>query len=183
MLDGMLDELEKISVAHGRLNQLTKSRSGRRPISARALLDKDKAGKLFKKEADSAGRPESVRGAGADDVGAAKVPRRPDETPSREPNIPHEEKLGDVREAFRRAYDFYYDRAGKVAQVPGETTQTSPLTTGGTPPIEAKRPRKKGEVPTLDDVNVVDRYDGRDFATTVHGPSTTLSGISNGEHA
>lgn len=179
-LVGFLDELEKISAAHGRM-RLSKSRSGRRPISVSRLLKKEKDGTLWKgasllealnnaydryyreaglKVADSQGNPQDVRGSGADDPGAAKLPRRLGEVPTKEPNTPQSAKLGTVR--------------GDVSPLPvGEAPNANP---------EARKPRKKGDVPSLDDVNAVDRYDGRDSATTVHGLGQSSSNIGAMNH-
>lgn len=43
-------------------------------------------------------------------------------------------------------------------------------------PNAARKPRRRGDVPSQDDVNAIDRTDGRENATTVHGPGQTLTG-------
>ena len=61
------------------------------------------------------------------------------------------------------------DRYGKHAALTAyDAMQNNP---------EAKRPRKKGDVPTQDDINSVDRYDQRSNATTVTGLGQSSSGI------
>jgi hypothetical protein len=145
-LAGFLDELTKIAASHGRMH-MTKSRAGRRPMRVDTMLKKEKDGTLWK-EGDSQGNPQDTRGSGADDPGAAKLPKRAGETPTKDPNSPMESKLGEpVR--------------GDNNPIPnGEQLNFNP---------EAKKPRKKGDVPSMDDVNVVDRFDGRGEATTAHG--------------
>jgi hypothetical protein len=191
----MVDELEKISASHG-LTEVSKSRTGVRPISVDNLIKKHNAGTLYKqKKADSQGNPQDVRGSGADDPGAAQPPKRPGQVPTKDPtNIPMQAKTG---------------------MVPGAVTQTLPVTTGedmragnntapkpGYVPTQANmdtaspdgritqppgrlitndqsaRKPKKGNTPTADsDMNKVDRYDQRDNATTVTGLAQNSSGI------
>ena len=155
-LAAFVDELEKIAAAHG-LSNIPKHREGRRPISVDKLLLKEKDGTLYKR-ADSQGNSQPVRGAGADDPGAAQPPRRRGEVLTKTPNISSEsEKLGEVLR-------------GEVSPFPTGDTSYSGY-------IEAKKPRKKGDVPTQDNVNVVDRYDGRGEATTVHGLAQNSNSI------
>ncbi len=189
----MVDELEKISASHG-LTEVSKSRTGVRPISVDNLIKKHNDGTLFKKKADSQGQPQPVRGSGADDPGAAQLPRRPGEVPTKDPNTSMGTKLG---------------------MVPGASTQTLPVTTGEDMTAGNSKPRRPGDVPTQanmdtaspngritqppgrlvtndqsahkpkkgntptadSDMNKVDRYDQRDFATTVHGLGQSSTGI------
>jgi hypothetical protein len=149
-----LDELEKISAAHGRMH-VPKTREGRRPMSVHTLLKKDKDGTLYKK-ADAAGRAEPVASAGTDDPGAARIPKRPGEVPSKETNYPDQSKIGEV--------------------VRGET---HPMTLGESPFAyqEAIKPKKKGDVPSQENINVVDSYDQRNNATTITGLAQQSTGI------
>jgi len=153
MLAGFVDELDKISSAHGRMH-VPKERSGRRPMTVDTLLKKEKDGTLFK-GADAAGAPQPVRG-GADGDGAAPLPKRAGEVPGRPSMIPDSEKTGYV--------------------------SPFPMT-----PITAhpRSPKKRGDVPTQDDFNAVDRMDGRGEATTITGLAQRSAdiGVSNGEHA
>lgn len=154
-LAGFVDELEKIAASDKWT--VAKGRTGTRPISVDNLLKKHKDGTLYK-EADAAGNPQDVRGDSGDDPGAAKMPHRQGEVPTKEVGIPVTAKTG---------------------QIQGANTQTPAFTSGEDPFAfsEAKRPRKKGEVPSKDDGNVVDRYDQRESATTVHGLGQNSSGI------
>lgn len=77
-----LDELEKMAASHG-VASIAKARTGRRPISVANLLKKDSHGKLFKKKADAAGRPQPVL-ASSDDAGAVRPPKKPGDAPSKE---------------------------------------------------------------------------------------------------
>lgn len=45
-------------------------------------------------------------------------------------------------------------------------------------PASARRPRRKGDVPTEDDTNKVDRVDGRGEATTTTGQGSTFNNIA-----
>jgi hypothetical protein len=107
-----LDELTKIAVSRDRLNVVAQSRTGVRPISVDKLLEKDKAGTLFKKEAEDWASPPVDVGVGVAD------------------------------------------------------------------PASARRPRRKGDVPTQDDTNKIDRSDGRENAVTTTGLGSTFNNIS-----
>lgn len=159
MLAGFVDELGKIASAHGRMH-VPKERKGRRSMTVDTLLKKEKDGTLFK-EGDAAGAPQPVRG-GADGDGAAPLPKRPGEVPGRPSMIPDSEKTGSTP----------YPDVG-------------PIPTGESPRLTPRAPKKRGDVPTQDDLNVVDRYDGRGEATTVTGLAQRSAdvGISNGEHS
>lgn len=169
-----LSELQKIAFVDSHMD-ITKSREGRRPISVSKLLDKDKAGELYKK-GDAQGNPQDTAAGSVDDPGAAKIKRRPGEGPSQGSMIPLEQKYGSLR---------------KTALVQGGVFSEgpSPIPTGESPNMspESKKPRKKGDVPSQDDSNAVDRYDQRENATTVTGLGQSSSdiGTSNhpGEHA
>lgn len=93
MLAAFVDELQKISVAQGRM-RVPKAREGRRSISVENLLKKDRQGRLMKKHGDSQGNPQDVRGDSVDDPGAAKPPKRHGEVPTRGSQIPEVEKDG-----------------------------------------------------------------------------------------
>ena len=166
LLAGFLDETAKIAAAHGRAH--VKVRAGRRPISVHKLLEKEKGGNLYKK-ADSQGSPQDVRGSGADDPGAASPPRRPGDVSTRGPTTDMSQKTGSA----------FADEFLKIALVPGANTQTPPFPTAEEPYLnaEAKKPRKKGDVPSKEDENVVDRFDGRGSATTVTGLGQHSTGI------
>ena len=177
MLAGFLDELEKIAVAHGG-SHVSKVRQGTRPISVDNLIAKHNDGTLLKqkgpritdeeKTADSMGSPQNVRGDSVDDPGAAKPPRRPGEVPSKGTgDIPIGEKLG-----FSKKAD------------PVRSEGPGPIPNGESPFSyqEAVKPKKKGEVPSKDDSNVIDRMDGRGEATTVTGLGQSSSNISATNH-
>jgi hypothetical protein len=154
MFASFVDELTKIAASHGAMN-IPKARSGIRPMSVDTLLRKEKDGTLWK-QADSQGNPQNVRGDSSDDPGAAQLPKRPGEVPTRTvDNIAVGQKLG-----------YIY---GDVPPIP---TGESPFAYQ-----EAKKPRRKGDVPSKDDSNVVDRYDQRDNATTVTGLGQQSTGI------
>lgn len=194
LLAGFVDELEKISASHGRA-VVGKGRKGARPISAANLVDKHNKGTWLKK-ADSMGNPQDVRGDAGDDPGAAKIPHRAGETPTK----------GDDNVSVGQ----------KTGMVPGANTQTSPMTSGedlrgavlgklrqsGDVPSQdssiatdqpnnriepraqaftsdpsAKRP-KRGDVPTSDrNMNLVDRNDLREGTTTVTGLGQSSTNI------
>lgn len=151
MLEAFVDELEKIATSHGRM-RLPKERKGRRPMSVTTLLRKEKDGTLFK-ESDAQGRPESVRGAGADDPGAAALPRRLNDGPTRGSMVDTEAKTGGLLGAVNRAYERYYNRPVH--------------------PVSKKN-----------DLEHVDRMDGRGEATTITGLAqrTADIGVGGGEH-
>jgi hypothetical protein len=163
-----LDELQKIAFADSHM-ELTKSREGRRPISVDKLLDKDKRGELYK-AADSQGNPQDTAAGSVDDPGAAKAKKSPGDTATRGEMIPLEQKYGALQGSV------FAEGASPVPV--GESPNMNP---------EAKKPRKKGDVPSMDDVNAVDRYDQRENATTVTGLGQNSSGIGAfnqpGEHA
>lgn len=171
---GFLDELSKI--ASSDKWTVAKSRTGTRPISVDNLVKKHNEGELFReKVADAAGNPQDVHGDSVDDPGAAKLPKRPGEVPSKEVGIPMQAKTGSPLEAVFRAFERYMAQAklgyvyGDVTPFPnGEQTNFQP---------EARKPRKRGDVPSKDDSNIIDRYDNRDSATTVHGIAQNSQGI------
>jgi len=122
-------------------------------MSVTTMLDREARGALFRKHADAAGNPQPVRGDSSDDPGAAPLPKRPGDVPTKDPsNIPVSAKLG----------MFSVNSEGPAVIPMGESPYAYQ---------EAKKPRKKGDVPSKDDSNVVDRQDGRDFAATVPGPA------------
>jgi hypothetical protein len=65
-----------------------------------------------------------------------------------------------------------YKESGDWAASPVE------VSVGRSDPAAARRPRRKGDVPTQDDTNVVDRSDGKDNTTTVTGVGSTFNNIS-----
>ena len=152
------DELEKIAASYGRMH-FPKERSGRRSISVAKLLKRETEGKLFKKHGDAEGNPQSVRGAGSDDPGAAPMPHRKGEVPTKDTNYP--------------------DASTKMGAPGAAYGDVTPVINGESPfdYMEAKKPRKKGDVPSKDDSNVIDRYDQRDNATTVTGLGQSSTGI------
>jgi hypothetical protein len=192
-LAAFADELEKIGVSHG-LTHVSKGRKGARPISVTRLLEKDKAGTLWKKKhADSEGNPQDVRGDSCDDPGAAQQPHRRGEVPTKDVSLGVTQKTG---------------------MVPGANTQTSPMTSGDDlRSVVADKPRMAGEVPTQDvatdqpnnriaprakgitfdqsakkvrpgdvptsdrNMNLIDRGDMRESTTTVTGLGQNSSGI------
>ena len=180
-----LDELAKIAFADSHM-AIPKSREGRRPISADKLLDKDKKGELYKqsdvlgalfraydsylsKAADSQGNPQDTAAGSVDDPGAAKAKKHPGDTPSRDSMIPLEQKYGSLRKAAMGQGNVFSEGPGAVPT--GESPNMNP---------EAKKPRKKGDVPSMDDSNAVDRYDQRENATTVTGLGQSSSNIGAG---
>lgn len=52
---------------------------------------------------------------------------------------------------------------------------TTEFVAGPADPSEARRPKRKGELPSKEDCELVNRADGRDYAATVQGPGNTLS--------
>jgi hypothetical protein len=176
---------EKTAISHGKMN-ISKERMGRRSMSVMTMLKRDAKGALLKKHADAAGSAQNVRGDSSDDVRSAQQPRRPGETPSKVPNISEEQKTGSPFAAMLRMFDTRM----KLGQVPGYNASASPITAGPTPTssayAEAKVPKRKGDVPSKEDQNVVDRRDQRDNATTVTGLGQSSTGIgamnSPGEH-
>lgn len=162
-LSAFVDELSKIAFAESRM-AIPHEREGRRPISVDKLLDRDKHGKLYKK-ADSQGNVQDVRGDSSDDPGAARKARRDDEGPTKDGTIPVAQKTGMVQGSV------FSEGPGPFPM--GESPNASP---------EAKKPRKKGDVPSKDDSNVVDRYDAREFATTVTGLGQSSSDIGAMNH-
>ena len=158
------DELEKIAGAHARL--VPKSRTGRRPISVERLLEKDKDGTLHKK-ADAAGSPQPW-GEGPDDPGAATLPKSPGDRPRREgnketapsPSNTQGSSTDGLGRETKQAADAALGNAGNVAAFQ-----------------EGKTPRRRGDIPSRDDLNAVDRRDGRGEATTVHGLAQNSEGI------
>ena len=135
-LAGFLDELEKIAAAHGRLRR-PKERRGRRPMTVTTLLRKEKDGTLYK---DAFSSP--IRMSGADDVGAAKAPRRQGEVPTKGPNAPLEEKTGALpdrpifsdpkkkvtKDDFSRIDRM--DGRGDAATIPGPSTPATDVAPG-----------------------------------------------------
>jgi hypothetical protein len=70
-----------------------------------------------------------------------------------------------------------------AGEVPGRGSMIPDVEKTGMVPLRA--PKKRGDVPSQDDLNVVDRLDGRGEATTVTGLAQRSAdvGVSNGEHA
>jgi hypothetical protein len=223
-LASFADELGKIAASAG-LAHIPKVRTGRRPISVDALLEKDKDGEWLRKKADSMGSPQDVRGDSVDDPGAVPLPKRRGEVPTKDPgNIPQSEKSGST--PLARRLERMRARLGpaeKTGTVPGANTQTPAFTSGedaragnskarlpgevptqdnmsvGEPnnrielrmgrlrPVitndESAKRTRKGDVPTQNrDMNIIDRFDGRDSATTVTGlgqHSTNIGAMQN----
>jgi hypothetical protein len=192
MLAGFVDELEKIGVSHG-LTHVSKARSGTRPISVDRLLEKDREGSLLKKKhADSQGNPQDVRGDSCDDPGAAQIPKRKGETPTTgSDNISVGQKTGSsgYQEITQPISNGEEMRAGNskpraYGEVPSQdsyidvASAKSPI--GGRPitsDVSAKKP-KPGDTPTSDrNMNLVDRGDMRENATTVTGLGQSSTGI------
>jgi hypothetical protein len=144
------------------------------------------------KQADSAGNPQDVRGDSCDDPGAAQIPHRKGETPTKgSDDISVSQKTGmsgyqeimlptSSGEEMRagnskpRAYgevpcqDQYIDVANAKSPIGGR-----PITSD----VSAKKP-KPGDTPTSDrNMNIVDRYDQRENATTVTGLGQSSTGI------
>lgn len=190
MLEAFADELSKIAASHG-LTVVSKTRTGSRPISVDRLLEKDREGSLRKK-ADSAGNPQDVRGDSVDDPGAAQPPKRRGEVPTHgSDDISVGQKTGSSGyqeitppmssgEEMRagnskpRAYgevpsqDRYIDLAASKSPIGGR-----PITSD----VSAKKP-KPGDTPTSDrNMNLIDRYDQRENATTVTGLGQGSTGI------
>jgi hypothetical protein len=71
------------------------------------------------------------------------------------------------------------DKDGTLFKKHAEDWVSSPVEVGlgGNDPASARKPRRKGEVPTQDDVNVVDRVDTRDNTTTTTGLGSTFNNI------
>jgi hypothetical protein len=193
-LAAFADELGKIAAAHG-LNVISKSRKGSRPISVSKLLQKDREGTLRKrKHADAQGNAQDVRGDACDDPGAAQIPHRKGEVPT------------------KGSDDISVGQ--KTGMVPGANTQTSAVTSGEdtrmTPSVrpspgdvptqanmavdqpnnrigpptrgitfdQAAKKVRSGDVPTrTEDMNKVDRGDMRDNTTTVSGLGQSSTGI------
>lgn len=64
---------------------------------------------------------------------------------------------------------------------------SQPVSVGPADPGEARRPKKKGDVPSREDTDVVQRQDQRESATTVHGlghSSTNIGAVNHpAEHS
>lgn len=71
----------------------------------------------------------------------------------------------------------------RLGEVPGRPSMIPDSEKTGE--IVPRAPKKLGDVPTQDDLNAVDRRDGRGEATTVVGLAQRSAdiGVSNGEHA
>lgn len=195
-LSAFVDELEKIGAAAG-LSTVSKARTGVKPISIQNLIKKHNEGSWLKK-ADSAGSPADVRGDSVDDPGAAPLPKRRGEVPTKDPgNIPQSEKTGQVpgantqTPAFTSGEDMTAgnSRLRQRGEVPSQDnisvgSPNNRITPGPgrlgpviTNDVSAKRPRK-GDTPTSDrDMNIVDRSDLRESATTVTGLGQSSTGI------
>lgn len=130
----------------------------------------------LEKSADSAGNPQDTAAGSVDDPGAAKAKKHPGDGPTQGTMIPLEAKYGSLRKAAMGQGGVFSE--GPSAIPTGESPNMNP---------EAKKPRKKGDVPSMDDSNSVDRYDQRENATTVTGLGQTSSNIGAGnqpgEHA
>ena len=198
MLQAFADELQKIAAAHG-LAHVSKTRTGKKPISIMRLIAKHQNGTWLRKKADAAGSPQDTRGSGADDPGAAQPPKRKGEVPTRGDQIPHEEKLGMKLADAIRGGNVIPFTSGEESSISPETRkprQPGDVPTQGpgqemiAPPgstqsmrapaftndQSAKRP-KKGDTPTSGRDNMVDRMDSRDNATTVTGLGQSSTGI------
>lgn len=57
-----------------------------------------------------------------------------------------------------------------------------PFSVGPADPAEARRPKKKGDVPSKEDGDVVQRGDQRDSVTTVHGLGQSSTNIGAVNH-
>jgi hypothetical protein len=213
-LAAFVDELEKISSSHG-LTAVSKARTGVRPISVDNLIKKHNEGTLFKKkQADSQGNPQDVRGNSDDDPGAAKEPKRSGDVPSKERgDIPESQKTGgtpierllermrgrlkkeavwrltDSTQPFTSGEEVAISPESRKPRQPGDVPTQGPEQAMIAPPSgggisygqargEALRGRKKGDVPTRDrDMNLIDRVDLRESATTVTGLGQNSTGI------
>jgi hypothetical protein len=192
MLEAFQDELGKIAASHG-LNVVSKTRTGSRPISVERLLEKDRDGTLLKKKhADSQGNPQDVRGDSCDDPGAAQIPHRKGETPTKgSDNVSVGQKTGSsgYQEITQPISSGEEMRAGNskpraYGEVPSQdqyidvANAKSPI--GGRPitsDVSAKKP-KPGDTPTSDrNMNLIDRGDMRESATTVTGLGQGSTGI------
>lgn len=124
-------------------------------MSVTTLLRKEKDGTLYK-EADAQGNPQPFRGSGADDPGAATLPKRTGETPTRGPMVVQDEKTGSLLDVVSRVFDARMNR-----------------------PLRFVNPPSK-----KNDPNAVDRMDGRGEATTIIGQAQRAAdiGIGGGEH-
>lgn len=71
-----------------------------------------------------------------------------------------------------------YKRTGNSTKVAADWAG-SPVDVGmgSADPAEARRPRRKGDTPTQDDVNVVSREDGRGNAGTTSGVGESFNNI------
>lgn len=63
-----------------------------------------------------------------------------------------------------------------------ESSPLVPFASGPYEAGEAKRPRKRGEVPSKEDLDAVQRGDLRENATTVTGLGQTFTNIGNTNH-
>lgn len=193
-LEAFADELSKIAASHG-LNVVSKTRTGSRPISVSRLLEKDREGSLLKKKhADSMGNPQDVRGDSCDDPGAAQLPHRKSETPTKgSDNISVTQKTGMVPGANTQTPAVTSGEDARmtpsVRPAPGDVpTQSNmavdqpnnriePRSSAITFDQSAKR-TKRGDTPTSDrNMNIVDRGDMRESTTTVTGLGQNSSGI------
>jgi hypothetical protein len=191
MLEAFQDELEKIALSAG-LSHVAKTRSGTRPISVANLIEKHKDGTFLKKKADSAGNPQDVRGDACDDPGAAQIPKRRWEVPTKgSDDISVSQKTGSsgYQEITQPISSGEEMRAGNskpraYGEVPSQdqyidvANAKSPI--GGRPitsDVSAKKP-KPGDTPTSDrNMNLIDRGDMRESATTVTGLGQGSTGI------
>jgi len=161
--------------------------------------------RMHAKHADSMGNAQDVRGDAGDDPGAAQIPHRKGETPTKgDDNISVGQKTGAPYAREKLSMSGYQEitqpissgeemRAGNskpraYGEVPsqdasidvgsgGTRVPSGRLTRGVTDDPSAKKP-KSGDTPTQDrNMNLVDRNDLRESTTTVTGLGQNSSGI------
>lgn len=113
-----LDELEKIGASHGRL-QFSKTRAGRRPVSASTMLRKDKEGTLYKASQSYADEQANIDMS----YGSRAPNRKPSDVPSREGNEVQARSGGRVT----------WEDGHNVQTIPGPAANTFSSETGPSP--------------------------------------------------
>lgn len=139
-----------------------------------------------KKLGDAAGAPQDVRGDSKDDPGSADLPKRAGEVPSEgKGNIPTSEKTGSLQGANTQTSPVMSgeDLRGAVANKARQRGDTPTQDVAADQPNgriephaksitfdQSAKPVKRGDTPTLNnDMNKIDRFDGRGEATTITG--------------
>jgi hypothetical protein len=85
-------------------------------------------------------------------------------------------KVASVTNAVLAAYDRYFEYA--LQKKAGDFAGTPVAVEAGTvDPNAVHRGRRKGEVPSMDDTEAVNRSDGRENATTTTGQGSTFNNI------